>query len=256
MKAGNRPEEIQAAELRLASARQLADKRTEQARATLRQAQAGQLAVAAKTQEAVAARLSAQQKQADARAAAAGIATGEIRSPVSGYVVRRFLNVGDSADPTTPVLAVSTSTLSADFVGSVSPEEAEKVTEGMRVVVGALGGAVSSVGQPDPATGLVPIRAHLALASAKSGGFVTAKVVLATLKETPTVPKDAVLSREGKDVVFVAKDGTAHLTEVELGPEQDGLVAVRKGVSIGQQVVVLGGHELSDGAKIEAGKAP
>jgi len=254
VKAGNRPEDIQAAELRLASARQLADKRVEQARAALRQAQAGQLGVAAKSQEAVAARLAAQQKQADARAAAAGIATGEIRSPVTGFVVRRFLNAGDSADPATPVLAVSTSSLSADFVGSVSPDEAGRVTEGMRINVGNLGGAVSSVGQPDPTTGLVPIRAHLAGASTKSGGFVTAKIVLATLRGAPTVPKGAVLSREGKDIVFVAKDGTAHLTEVELGPEQNGLVAIRKGVSTGEQVVVLGGHELSDDAKIEAAK--
>ncbi len=255
VEAGNRPEDVRAGEIRLASARQLAAKRIDQARAALRQAESGRLGVAAKGQEAAAARLAAQQKAADARAAAAGIATGELRSPVTGYVVRRYLNVGDVADTTTPVLAVSATRPGADFVGSVSPGEASGIVPGMAVLLGELGGRVASVGEADPATGLAPIRAHLS-GVAKAGGFATVRIVRSTLRGAAVVPKGAVLSREGKDVVFVAKDGTAHLTEVELGPEGNGLVAVRKGVSPGQKVVVLGGHELSDGAKVEAAKGP
>ncbi|CAN5393908.1 efflux RND transporter periplasmic adaptor subunit [soil metagenome] len=255
VRSGNRPEEIRASELRLASARELSSKKIDQARATLRQAEAGRLSVSAKAQEVTAARLAAQQKQADARAAAAGIATGEIRSPISGVVVKRFLNPGDTADTTTPVLAVAASGATADFVGNLSPEEAARVTAGMRVLFGKSVGTVASVGEADLTTGLVPIRAHLASASI-AGGFATVQIVLSTLRGAAVIPKGAVLSREGKDVVFVAKDGTAHLTEVELGPEQNGLVAVRKGVLAGQKVIVLGGHELSDGAKIKAAEKP
>ena len=251
VRAGNRPEDVRAGELRLASAQGLASKRIDQARAALHQAEAGRLTVAAKGQEAAAVRLGAQQKAADARAAADAIATGELRSPIAGYVVKRLLNPGDVADATTPVLVVAASRPTVDFVGSVSPDEAGRVSAGMRALVGGLSGTVASVGGADPATGLVPIRAHLA-GVAKAGGFTTARIVLSTLRNAATVPKGAVLSRDGKDAVFVAKDGTAHLTTVDLGPESGGTVAVRKGVSAGQKVVVLGGHELSDGAKIEA----
>lgn len=253
VRAGNRAEDIRASEMRLTSARQLAAKRVDQARAALRQAEAGRLNIAAKSQEAVAARLAAQQKSADARAAASAISTGEIRSPISGFVVKRLLNPGDVADTTTPVLIISATRPVGDFVGNVSPEEAARVQSGMNVLIGGGRGVVASVGVADPTTGLVPIRAHVSGGGA-AGGFATASIVLSTLRNSPVVPKGAVLSRDGKDVVFVAKDGTAHLTEVELGPEQGGFVAIKKGVSPGQTVVVLGGHELSDGAKVEAAK--
>ena len=253
VRAGNRPEDIRAGELRLASARQLAAKRIDQARAVLRGAETGVLSVAAKAQEAGAARLAAAQKAADARAAAAGISAGEIRSPISGYVVKRFLNPGDVADPTTPVLLIAATRPTVDFVGNLSPDEAGQVRAGMRVLLGKNGGTVASIGGTDPATGLVPVRAHVV---GGGGGFATARIVLSTLRGVAVVPKGAVLSREGKDVVFVAKDGVAHLTEVEIGPEENGRVAIRKGVAPGQKVVILGGHELSDGAKVEAAKAP
>ncbi len=255
VRAGNRPEDVRGGELRLFSARRLAAKRIDQARAALAQAETGRLGVEAKAQEANAARLAAQQKSADARAAADNVAAGEIRSPIAGYVARRFLNVGDIADAATPVLAIAATRPTVDFVGSVSPSEAERVTPGMRILVGSIAGTVASVGEADAATGLVPIRAHLG-GRGQGGGFATAKIVLTTLRGVATVPKGAVISRDGKDAVFVAKDGTAHLTGVVLGPEQNGRVAVRSGVAPGQQIVILGGHELSDGAKIEAAKAP
>ena len=253
VQAGNRSEDVRAAELRLLSARALSTKRTDQARAALRQAESGRLGVAAKAQEAAAARLSAQQKAADARAALDSVAMGEIRSPIAGYVTRRFLNPGDVADPTTPVLAVSASRPTVDFVGSVSPAEAARIRPGMRALLGTRTGAVAAVGQAAATTGLVPLRVHFDGLD-RTGGFATVQIVLTTLRGVAVVPKGAVLSREGKDAVFVAKDGVAHLTEVELGPETGEGVAVRKGVSAGQRVVVLGGHELSDGAKVEAAK--
>ena len=255
VRAGTRPEEIRASELRLASARSLAAKQNAQARAALVQAEAGKLNVLAKAQEAAATRLAAGQKAADVRAAAAGISAGEIRSPLSGFVVRRFLNPGDTADPTTPVLAVSSVRPTADFVGNVAPDDARKIRVGMPIQVGDAFGRVSSVGEADPATGLVPVRAHLQ-GAVRAGGFATARVVLATLRQVAVVPSGAVLSREGKDSVFVVQSGVAHLKDVQLGPEQNGQVAVRSGVSPGSQVVVLGGHELSDGAKVEAAKEP
>ena len=255
VRAGSRPVDVRGAEERLASARTLAARRTEAARAALRQAEAGRLGVAAKGQDAAAADLAARQKAADARAAAGAVASGELRSPFAGYVVRRLLNPGDVADPTTPVLTVAKKRPQADFIGTLSPSEAARVSPGMSLTVGGLKGTVASVGGVDPATGLVSLRAHLE-GSGTAGGFATAKVVIATLRDAATVPKGAVLSRDGKDAVFVAKDGVAHLVNVDLGPEGGEVVAVRRGVATGQIVVVLGGHELSDGTPIEPAARP
>lgn len=251
LRIGPRPEEVRAARERLASAQNLAAQRVAQARAALAQAQSGALNVAAKAQEAAAARLAAAGKAADARGATASVATGEIRSPLDGVVVRRFLNPGDVADPTTPVLAVARVAPTVDFVGTVSPAEASRVQQGMAVLFDGFTGRVASVGEADPASGLVPLRVHCA-GEARSGAFATGRVVLSTLRGVPTVPKGALLSREDKDVVFAVRDGVAHMTTVAVGPEEGDQVAIRKGLQKGARVVVLGGHELSDGAKVEA----
>lgn len=251
VRAGARPQELRAARERLGSARDLARKRESAARATLAQAESGRLAVDAKRQEVAAARLTAAGKSADARVAAAGALTTEIRSPLTGVVVRRFLNPGDVTDPTTPVLAVAQTLPQTDFVGNVSPEEAARVEVGMVALLPALTGRVVAVGEADPATGLVPVRVRCA-GTAPNGGFATARIVLRTVRGAPTVPKAALLARHGKNVVFVVRDGVAHRTEVETGPEENGRVAILKGVSAGASVVVLGGLELSDGTRVEA----
>lgn len=255
VKAGNRIEDIQAGEVRLKAARELASKQVAQARAALAQARAGTLALSAKAQEATAAHLSATQKQSDAQAAIAGISAGELRSPISGYVVRRFLNKGDVADATTPVFTIARSKPSADFTGNVSPEDARKIRVGMPLLLPGMSGRVSAIGQPDPETGLIPIRAHLDGGTAV-GGFVTARVVVTELTNIASVQTAAILAREGQTVVFVVEGDSVKMTEVESGPESKGFTAILKGVSAGKKIVVLGGHELSDGARVvDAAKA-
>ena len=54
--------------------------------------------------------------------------------------------------------------------------------------------------------------------------------------------------------MFLVKDGTAHMVEVEIGPEDSGFVAVTKGVAVGDQVILVSQHEIADGAKIASGK--
>lgn len=254
VKAGTRKEELKASALRLRDARSLGDKRVAQARAALAQARQGALTVAAKVQETLASRLAAAEKQADAVVAGAALSTSEIRSSLSGTVVRRFLNPGDTADPAAPVLEIASAGSSVDFVGSVSPADASTLSVGMAVLLPHLQGRVVSIGQADPGSGLVTVRARCT-GTAPAGAFVNARVVRSTLPKVATVPATAVLSRDGKDVVFVVKDGVAHLTEVTLGPEEDGAVAIRKGLAPGETVVLTGGHELSDGAKVEPAKA-
>jgi len=253
VKAGNRPEDIRSGELKLSAAKSMGEKKIAQARAALRQAESGRLAVAAKAQEANAAAEAARQKQADARAAGVAADFVEIRSPFAGTVVRRFLNPGDSTDPATPVLTIARAGASADFVGNLSPAEAERVRPGMTITVDDLKGVVSSIQLPDPTTGLVPVRARLE-GRITVGGFKTALITLRSIRSAPLVPKSGIVNRDGKPVVYIAKAGAAHQTEVTLGPESNGMVAVLKGVAAGDEVVTLGANELSDNAKVEEAK--
>src|SRR5262249_34356496 len=116
VRAGTRPEDLRAAELRVDQAREAlaqalksGQTHVDQARAALRQAEQSALQVAAKQQEARAMRETALQKRADLTAAQAIAGYAELHSPLDGIVTRRLLNPGDMADPATPVVEVTDS---------------------------------------------------------------------------------------------------------------------------------------------------
>src|SRR5207245_1742438 len=108
VRAGARPEELRAAELRVETARESLDQaqmsgsaKVQQAQTALRQAEQSALQVKAKQQEAQAMRETAAQRRADLAAARTVAGYAELRAPLSGTVTRRALNSGDMADPAT-----------------------------------------------------------------------------------------------------------------------------------------------------------
>ena len=259
LKVGARKEDIDAAEEKLRSAKELGDKKVAIAETALALAKQGLLAVKAKAKESVAANFTATQKAADAVAADQSVRNGEIRAPWSGTVVRRLMNPGDVADTTTTILELATADAQVDFVGNVASSEAESFQVGQSVTfpkLGSLNGTVKSIGVASGLTGLIPIRVHCSAIGAltRAGTFATASILIKDLKAVPVVPESAILTRDDKTVVFAVRDGTAKQIEVQTGPKENGFVAITKGIAAGQTVILLGHHELSVGAKVEPAK--
>lgn len=67
------------------------------------------------------------------------------------------------------------------------------------------------------------------------------------------VPADAVVEREGRNLVFVVSDDRAARREVEAAPPRDGFRRVTRGLAVGETVVRSPPAELVDGAKVVAG---
>jgi HlyD family secretion protein len=65
------------------------------------------------------------------------------------------------------------------------------------------------------------------------------------------VPTTAILSRTGKPVVFVVRDGKAVQVEVSVGMQNDGWSEVLTGLAAGEQVVAEGQTQLHDGAAVD-----
>ena len=255
LRKGARREERLAAEEKLKSARTVGDQKVEQARLTLRQAQEGRLALDAKAAEAEAANLNAGQKSADARAAVATQQTGEIRAPYDGFITRRFLGPGDSADGSNPVLEIAADGYAIDFVGQLSTSDAAKVHEGMTVNFSEEGvhGRIVSVGVAG-AGGLVPTRVRVTASRLVPGAFESAKVVIRTLNGAVAIPKDCVVTRDGKSTAFLVAEGKAKLTEVKPGPVDGDSIAIFEGIKAGQTVILVGQYELADGTTVEVDK--
>jgi multidrug efflux pump subunit AcrA (membrane-fusion protein) len=110
----------------------------------------------------------------------------------------------------------------------------------------------------DPATNLLTVRVAVAnpAQALKVGTFVTAEIVLRTNPHAIVVPKEAVVNKEGKPVLFVVgADNIAHQREVTPGAEHDDVIEIVTGITPEARVVRLGQYELTDGAKVrEAGK--
>lgn len=253
---GPRKEELQAAEAKLRSAKVLGDKEVASAQAALVQAQQGKLSLDAKSQGVKAAELAASQKSADSAAASGSLLQGEIRAPYDGSIVERLLGPGDMADATTPVFRIAKAGVHPEFVGQVSPHDASRVKTGQGFLADGLDtqlGVVKAVGIANMMSDQVPIRVELTNPppGTVAGGFGKGAVVLRTIPGAVVVPQEALVSRDDKTIVFVVQDGTAKMTDVEIGPTDKGMVLIKSGLQSGETVILVGQHELSDGAKVK-----
>src|SRR5205823_541053 len=87
---------------------------------------------------------------------------------------------------------------------------------------------------------------------ARIGAFATTDIVLRSDPAAVVVPKQAIVTRDEKQVVVtVSADAVAHLKPVTLGAEQGDVVEVTSGVRPGDKVIRIGQHEIADGAKVK-----
>jgi len=117
----------------------------------------------------------------------------------------------------------------------------------------ATGKLVTVDNQIDPTTGTVKLRAEF---DNKDGvlfpnQFVNVHLLVNTLKDATIVPAAAIQRGAPGTFVYVAKpDDTVSVQKVTLGPVDGQNVAVRSGLTPGQQVVVDGADKLRENAKI------
>ena len=234
-----------------------------QAQAALQQAEQAKLQVVAKQREAEAAQESVAQKRADWEASQAVAHTAQLRSTLNGVVTKRNLNRGDFADTTAPILEI-TDGHSLNLIANIPSLEGQRLRIGQKAKITlpdiaerVFEGSVLSMGQVDPQTNLLTVRLGVQNPEGKLrvGQFATASIILEVHPQAVTLPTQAVLTREGKSVVFLfGGDGKAHQQEVQTGAEQEGLIEIREGVKAGAKVIRLGHFEIKDGAKVEEAK--
>lgn len=267
--AQQRPEDVRAATLKVAAARdalrqvqQSGDAKVTSARALLQAASQGGLQVAAKAEDARAKQALVSGKQADLSGARIATALSELRASLSGIITRRNLNVGDLADPATPVLEI-TDANALNLLANLPSENGIALRAGQSAHVTAesapgrvFPAQVVSVGQIDPQSGLMAVRVAVSNPghALRIGALASCDIVLSRRPLAVAVPRQAVITRDGKPVVFTMSDGKAHQHEVKTGVENGALMEIRSGVKPGERVIRLGQYELEDDAAVrEAG---
>lgn len=244
--------ELDDAEARVAEAR---------AAAAAAQQRLSLLEAGASATQLVVARERVQQAQAKVAAARVALDNCTVRSPLSGAVIRRYLDVGDMAGPRTPLLTVATQGHLA-VKAALSDRYASQLYVGAPVTVTGtslpepLPLTVTRVYQSaDPKTRLMPFEAALpADVQLPVGSLLMVNLVVERVTGVPVAPVEALLSKAGGDrVAFVVEQDRAVQRRVEVGLEADGRAEVRSGLSAGDRLVVGGQEMLRDGMAVKVG---
>jgi len=183
-----------------------------------------------------------------------------VRSPFAGVVGRRLASLGDFVNSSTRLITLQTVNPQR-AVFQVPERYASELKVGQTVAfrVAALGerdftGTVDFV---DPVVSLpgrtITVKAQVPNPKRElaAGMFIEARLQTDLRPEAIVIPEDAVSPMQGQMWVWVVKDGKADRRTVTLGVRNPGIVEVRDGVQVGDQVVVGGAERLTPGAEVQ-----
>jgi len=203
-----------------------------------------------------------EQAKASLDAVAYELSRSTLRAPISGFVVKKHVDVGDWVDAGEPVADV----IDLDPVFATGPVSERKIgllRPGLPATVNldAFPGEVFEgklaliVPQADRQSRSFPVKIRLANSDGRLKAGMLARIVVRLEGDRPSllVPKDAVVRRGVDEVVFVVDNGNARAVKVGTGRQLRGLLEIARGdLEAGQQVVTLGNEGLRDGARVEA----
>jgi multidrug efflux system membrane fusion protein len=192
-----------------------------------------------------------------------------ITSPVAGRVGLRQVDVGNYVQVGVTSEVVAVTQLQPISVLFTVPEDdlpalMQRVQSGAGIPVDAYDraqrtkiatGRLSNMdNQVDPTTGTIKIRALFDNSDGRlfPGQFVNVKILVNTLHDQVAVPVAAIQHGASGDFVFlVGADRTVAMRTIALGPLDGDLVAIRRGLSPGDIVVVDGVDRLRDGSRVQ-----
>jgi len=201
-----------------------------------------------------------------------------IRAPFGGVVVKKMAEVGESVAPIPPGVNISTSSGAIVALADLATLEVEAdVAEGNVAKV--------ANGQPAEVTvEAIPDRRYKAVlrqvipTADRTKATVMVKVTIldkdkdlkpemsakvtflepekkqaAPAASAPVVlvPRESVVSRDGKPTVFLVREGKARARAVQLGTERKGQVIVEDGLAGGETLILRPKDDLRDGAAVK-----
>lgn len=184
-------------------------------------------------------------------------------APISGFIVKKHVDVGDWVNAGEPVADL----VDLDPVFAAGPVGERKIAllrrgQPATVALDAFPGVAFSgkvahiVPQADTRSRSFPVKIRLSNAQGqlKAGMLARVTVIVSSGEPSVLVPKDAVVRRGPDEMVFVVSDGQAKAVKVSTGRGWRAFLEISKGaLKPGQQVVTLGNEVLRDGAKVLLG---
>jgi len=200
-----------------------------------------------------------------------------VRAPFAGIVVKKMTEVGESVAPIPPGVNISTSSGAIVAIADMNSLEAE--VDVNETNVGQLGSnqPADITVQAIPDHTYKGVLRQIIPTADRTKATVTVKVSIldkdkylrpemscnvtflqpqksagasAAPQRIVTVPKDAVITRDGKQTVFEVEDNKAHAMPVVTGADLHGQIIVKQGLAGGETIVNNPPQKLKDGDTI------
>lgn len=200
-----------------------------------------------------------------------------VKSPISGYISERNVDIGALVGPGSQSLLatiVKSDTVQIDFsmtsleylkskarnvnlghkdtTRKWDPYVTVTLADGTRYPYQGLVDFADP--QIDPKTGTFSVRAEMPNPEQilLPGQFTRVRLLMDVRENAIVVPSKSVVIESGGAFIYVVRpDGIAEKRFVELGPEIKNNTVIERGIVQGEQIVVEGYHKLSHGMKVE-----
>jgi membrane fusion protein (multidrug efflux system) len=200
--------------------------------------------------------------QAEIDGLQAAIDKSRIRAPFSGYIGLRYVSEGSYITPSSQIASLyNVNPIKIEF--SVPSRYSGLVKKGSEITFRSEAekkerNAVIYAIEPqiDPVTRTLTARAETQNANNEliPGQFIRINLSLENRENAILIPTTAIMPKADGHTIFIIKDGTAHLKDVELGARTANRVEILKGISAGDTVAIAGVPQLKDRAEVDIKK--
>jgi len=182
----------------------------------------------------------------------------DIQTPIAGLVTAVKVSAGDFVAAGQQLATVATTDKLRIKFG-INPEDIGSVGKGASVSIttdvvreSASGTVLSVATSADPTTRTFQVEALIDNDKGlyNPGMFVKVQISRQKLTDVIAIPREAVLTLDNQQLVYVVVNGVAHKRPVTLGADLDGVVVAASGLAAGDTVVTLGQNYLDQGFKV------
>jgi membrane fusion protein (multidrug efflux system) len=181
-------------------------------------------------------------------------------APFTGRVVTRHVDIGQNINAGTPLFVISDfDPLLAEVYVPSKEFRKLKPDQPVRLTLDSnkqrLDGRIKLVSPIiDPTTGTIKVTVEIREypEGTRPGDFAEVSIVTERHHDSTIVPKIAVFTDRGDQIVYIAvADSTAERRVVEVGFEDDDYAEILDGGQLGEQIIVKGQRSLKHGAPIK-----
>jgi multidrug efflux pump subunit AcrA (membrane-fusion protein) len=189
----------------------------------------------------------------------------EIKSPIDGIITKYFADIGDDVFPAQPMPREPVFTIAdinkVKLEAHLSEKDIAKVAKGqkVRIFVDAFPekifwGEISEIAPTiNPLTRKLKLGIEVANKEfyLKPGMFGRAEIIVREYDNILTVPLKAVLDRGKQKIVLTVRENKAKMLPVETGINDEENMEIKRGLTVGERVIVEGNYGLLEGTEVE-----